>query len=103
MEEADQLCDRLAIMNSGEIVACDSPENLKKNYGRKAVKIEFIEHDKLQSADYSLEESQDLATVADIISTGRISKIHSQEATLEEVFMKVTGARWKSGSEEGEA
>ncbi len=102
MEEADQLCDRLAIMNSGEIVACDSPENLKKNYGRKAVKVEFNEQGNRHSADFSLEDPQEIATVAGMMTSGKIVKIHSQEATLEEVFMKVTGARWKSGSEEGE-
>ncbi|MDD5614840.1 MAG: ATP-binding cassette domain-containing protein [Candidatus Methanoperedens sp.] len=30
MEEADKLCDRVAIMNSGKLVALDTPENLKK-------------------------------------------------------------------------
>jgi len=103
MEEANQLCDRLAIMNAGEIVACDSPENLKKNFGRKSVIVEYIEQGTKQQAEFSLEDPQETARVAEILNTGKILKIHSQEATLEEVFMKVTGARWKSGSEEVEA
>ncbi|KAF1080725.1 MAG: Efflux ABC transporter, ATP-binding protein [Candidatus Rifleibacterium amylolyticum] len=102
MEEADQLCDRLAIMNAGEIVACDSPENLKKNFGRKSVRVEYLEHEMKQMTEYSLETTDDTGIVADLLRAGRILKIHSQEATLEEVFMKVTGARWKSGSEEVE-
>ncbi len=103
MEEADQLCDRLAIMNMGEIIACDSPQNLKKNYGRKAAAIEFIENDKRKTADLSLEDENDLATLSHIVASGKLIKIHSQEATLEEVFMKVTGARWKANAEEPEA
>ena len=102
MEEADQLCDRLAIMNMGEIVACDSPENLKKCFGRKAVIVEHQQNNTKQTSDFSLENEQDLASLSQIISTGHLLKIHSQEATLEEVFMKVTGARWKSGPEEAE-
>ncbi|PKL48817.1 MAG: bacitracin ABC transporter ATP-binding protein [Candidatus Riflebacteria bacterium HGW-Riflebacteria-2] len=103
MEEANQLCDRLAILNAGEIVACDSPENLKKNFGRKAALVEYLEQETKHKADFSLENPQDIASLAELISTGKILRIHSQEATLEEVFMKVTGARWKSGSEEVEA
>ncbi|PKL41551.1 MAG: ABC transporter ATP-binding protein [Candidatus Riflebacteria bacterium HGW-Riflebacteria-1] len=103
MEEADQLCDRLAIMNLGEIVACDSPENLKKNYGRRAAAVEFVENDAVTTKDFSLEDKGDLASLAKIVSSGQLHKIHSQEATLEEVFMRVTGARWKSNSEETEA
>ncbi|OGK07897.1 MAG: hypothetical protein A2W80_00395 [Candidatus Riflebacteria bacterium GWC2_50_8] len=103
MEEADQLCDRLAIMNLGEIVACDSPQNLKNKYGRKAAAVEFTENGTSQTKDFSLEDKNDLAALAQIVSSGHLLKIHSQEATLEEVFMKVTGARWKSNSEEAEA
>ncbi|MFW5985981.1 MAG: ABC transporter ATP-binding protein [Halanaerobiales bacterium] len=36
MEEADQLCDRVAFIDRGEIVALDSPENLKKVHGDTA-------------------------------------------------------------------
>lgn len=37
MQEADELCDHIAIINKGKIVALDSPENLKKEYGEKGV------------------------------------------------------------------
>ena len=33
MQEADELCDHIAIMNKGKIIALDTPENLKKVYG----------------------------------------------------------------------
>lgn len=33
MQEADELCDHIAIIHKGKIVAMDTPENLKKNYG----------------------------------------------------------------------
>jgi ABC-type multidrug transport system ATPase subunit len=33
MEEADKLCDRVAIMDSGRILTIDSPSNLKKIHG----------------------------------------------------------------------
>lgn len=34
LDEAELLCDRIAILRSGEIIAIDTPKNLKKKYGR---------------------------------------------------------------------
>ena len=37
MQEADELCDRIAIINKGKMIAMDTPENLKKAYGEKGM------------------------------------------------------------------
>lgn len=37
MAEADELCDRLAIIDQGQVLACDTPENLKRRLQREAV------------------------------------------------------------------
>jgi len=37
MEEADQLCDRVAIMDHGKILALDTPANLKKSTGADTI------------------------------------------------------------------
>ena len=49
MEEADYLCDRLAIIDSGEIVAIDTPQKLKKTIGKDKIELKLFE---------SLNESQ---------------------------------------------
>lgn len=100
MEEADSLCDRLAIMNLGSIVACDKPEILKKQFGRQSVILEFISSGQLLSREFSLTNDIDKKELAELIRTQEIIKLHTQEASLEEVFMKVTGAQWKVGGEE---
>jgi ABC-2 type transport system ATP-binding protein len=42
MEEANQLCDRIAIINHGTIAAIDTPENLRmKSSGLKSVEVSF--------------------------------------------------------------
>jgi ABC-2 type transport system ATP-binding protein len=43
MEEADQLCDRVAIIDQGSIAALDSPENLKTKYGASTLEDVFIQ------------------------------------------------------------
>ncbi len=101
MEEADNLCDRLAIMHLGNIVACGKSGELKKNYGSKSVKVEYQKVDAaLESAEFSLESEEEKAKLAKIIESNQIIRMHSQEATLEEVFLNVTGSTWKESGEE---
>jgi ABC-2 type transport system ATP-binding protein len=42
MEEADRLCDRVAILDSGRIVALDTPRKLKENSGREYPSLEDV-------------------------------------------------------------
>ena len=67
MEEADVLCDRLAIIESGEIVAMDTPQKLKKTIGKDKIEFKLSEkltdgqkqiiNDKFANDDLSLGES----------------------------------------------
>jgi ABC-2 type transport system ATP-binding protein len=47
MEEADYLCDRVAIIDNGKIIALDTPENMKNFLGGDVLKIETKELDRL--------------------------------------------------------
>jgi ABC-2 type transport system ATP-binding protein len=63
MDEANQLCDRIAIINYGKIAAIDSPENLRmKSSGLKSVEVSF---NKLLSAD-------ELSQIAGVIQAKKI-------------------------------
>ncbi len=101
MEEADNLCDRLAIMNQGQIVACGTPESLKNKYGRNTALVDYLENGNSLTVELALNEDSDRNKLCSLIQSGMIKKIHTQEATLEEVFMRVTGDKWQS--DQGEA
>ncbi|MDD3147855.1 MAG: ABC transporter ATP-binding protein, partial [Candidatus Riflebacteria bacterium] len=100
MEEADTLCDRLAIMNKGTVVACGSPQNLKKQFGRRSAKIDILREQQQESLEFSLDNAEEKANMLQILGSSKIIRIHTQEAKLEEVFMRVTGDEWKADSEE---
>jgi len=91
MTVADELCDRVAFINSGKIVLIDSPRNLKLRYGRKLVKIEYENDGCLNKEILSLVDDKDKQRIVEITKTKLIETIHSQEATLEDIFIKVTG------------
>lgn len=90
MFDADQLCDRVALLHQGTIKALDTPANLKLQYGEKSVRITTnggIEQEQIFPLE-NLGQNPDFRALLD---ANQIATIHSQEATLEEVFIKITG------------
>jgi len=93
MQVADDLCDRVAFMVEGDIVALDKPEELKLKHGEKAVEVEYYKDNKIETARFDLENLGKETLFLDIVKHYPIRKIHSQETSLEDVFVKVTGRR----------
>jgi len=92
MFAADELCNRVAFLNDGKIVACDSPRNLKLQFGEKSVKVEYqTANEGLKKEILFLEKESDRTLFNQLINTKDIQTIHSQEATLEQIFIKLTG------------
>ena len=90
MEEADQLCGRVAFISDGRIVALDTPDNLKVAHGQKSLEARLTDG---QSLTIPLDDQDAGARLAKLVSSGQIRTLHSAEATLEEVFIQITGRR----------
>jgi ABC-2 type transport system ATP-binding protein len=88
MEEADQLCDRVAFLAAGEIVALDTPRELKLRYGSRSATVVL---DDRQEYTLSLDEPEEAARLEGWMRAGRVLTIHSQEGTLEDVFVELAG------------
>ena len=90
MEEADQLCSRVAFISDGRIVALDTPDNLKVAHGQKSLEARLTDG---QALTIPLGDDDAGARLAKLVSSGQIRTLHSAEATLEEVFIQITGRR----------
>jgi fluoroquinolone transport system ATP-binding protein len=88
---ADELCNRVGFIIDGELKLIDSPRNLKLQYGAKFVEIEYREQDQVNKETLSLTKEEDRLRLNDIINKGNIEMMHTKEATLEEIFIQVTG------------
>lgn len=88
---ADELCDRVAFIVDGEIKLIDSPENLKLQYGDKLVEVEYIENGEVKKETFSIILPEDKKRLRSVIENHEIQTMHTKEATLEEIFIKVTG------------
>lgn len=91
MHIADELCDRVAFIVDGEIKLIDSPRNLKLQYGDQLVEVEYIKNGETIKESFSTVVAEEKKQLQDIIANYQIETMHTKEATLEEIFIKVTG------------
>lgn len=92
MVEADKLSDRVAFINQGKIVALDSPHNLKQQYGERALKIQVSEQDgRLAMKEIILDQPDTADQLEELFTQEKVVTVHSKEATLEDIFISITG------------
>ncbi len=100
MEEADLLCQRVAFIVNGRLVANDTPRNLKLAHGQRALLVTLggdpdsqNGNSALREMALSLDDPADQQRLAAWMAQDKVRAIHSREATLEEVFIEVAGIR----------
>jgi ABC-2 type transport system ATP-binding protein len=92
MMEADKLSDRVAFINEGEIVALDTPHNLKQKYGKRAIRAQVqTEQGGLEEREIVMDRSGTAGDVHTLFKKERVVTIHSREASLEDIFIQITG------------
>lgn len=93
MQIADELCDRVAFIVDGKIVELDDPQELKLKHGENLVKVEYQSDEGIEVKSFSLDGIGYNNVFLEILKSHKIRTIHSQEMSLEDVFIKVTGRR----------
>lgn len=88
MVEADTLCDRVAFLNRGHIQLLGSPKSIKQRFADQTLTLESL--DGLEHVFESNEK--DARHIYEMLRTNQVVSIHSNEPTLEDVFVKVTGS-----------
>lgn len=118
MEEADKLCNRIAIMDRGKIKVSGKPSELKQNIGSEVIVLKLANHyDKMENFDKFVVKIKEIKAVSDvkhvddhlIVSTKegetvvprifelsdacsiKISSISLKEPSLDDVFLAYTG------------
>ncbi len=115
MDEADKLCDRLAIIDNGKIVVSGTPEKLKKGLGGDIIRLkaEGLETAALERLSYVVNVSSSDGVVSltvndasghlqEILKTvGKVESVEVRSPTLDDVFIHYTGKAIREGSPEG--
>lgn len=90
MQDATELCDRVAFIVNGEICALDSPHNLIMSRGAAQVTYTWLENGE-HTANCSLDRLSHDERLKTLIAENRLQSIHSSEPTLNDIFMDITG------------
>ena len=91
MMVADELCDRVAFITGGELRIIETPATLKRQYGKRNVNVHYLDGEE-RVASFPLAGLGKNRAFLDLLNSGkRIEALHSQEATLESIFIEVTG------------
>lgn len=93
MTVAEQLCDRVAFIVEGQIVVTGSPKELMIEHGKPVVKVEYQRNGQLYEMNVDMKGMGDNKVFIDLLKTADIKTMHSCEATLEDIFIKLTGRR----------
>jgi fluoroquinolone transport system ATP-binding protein len=93
MQVAEGLCDRVALIVDGEIRLIDTPRNLKLQYGIPRVRVEFRENSHIESKEFPMLRLGENTEFLEVIKSANLETIHTLEATLEDIFIRVTGRK----------
>ncbi|MGD9901311.1 MAG: ABC transporter ATP-binding protein [Spirochaetales bacterium] len=93
MKDVEELCDRVAFMDRGKIVETDTPRNLKLKYGKKQIAVEYKNKGKLEKQIFEMKDLGDNKEFFKILKEEQVETIHSGETGLDEIFIKITGAK----------
>ena len=94
MATADELCDRVAFVVDGRIEALDTPAELKIARGQRLVRVEYRgKNGGLETAEFGMDGLADDGAFHTLLRNHHVETIHSREASLDDVFVDVTGRR----------
>ena len=88
---AEELCDRVAFIVDGELKLIDTPKSLKQKFGHQAAEVEYLEQGSPIQKRFRLTDAEEKQALSSLIREKEILTMHTKEATLEEIFIQVTG------------
>lgn len=92
MSTADELCDRVAFVVDGTIVALDTPAELKIARSQRRVRVQYRTGTGiLDTEEFAMDGLADDPAFHAVLRDHHVETIHSREASLDDVFVEVTG------------
>jgi fluoroquinolone transport system ATP-binding protein len=94
MATADELCDRVAFVVDGRIAACDAPRALRLGGRARQVRVEYREDGAVRARLFDLSGAGGTdPDLCRLLGTADVQTVHTTEASLDDVFVEVTGRR----------
>lgn len=91
MAFAENLCDRVAFMVDGDIALIDSPQALKVKMGEPVLQVTYSDNGEMKTTEFVQEGLGKNKAFLRLLQEKEIVTMHTKEATLEDIFVRVTG------------
>src|SRR5262245_45870204 len=88
MDEVEEICDRVAILCRGKLIALDAPLALRQQHTER--KVDVVLDDGGRQA-FDLEQPAEREALAAHVQSGRIATLQTREFNFHETFLKLTG------------
>lgn len=91
MHDADELCDQVAFLVDGCIKLIDMPKELKLQYGQRELEVAYRENGVICTRSFAMQGLGQNQGFAEFLGDHEVETMHSQEASLEQIFVLCTG------------
>jgi ABC-type multidrug transport system ATPase subunit len=92
MGEVEAICDRVAILCRGKLVALDSPLNLQRQHHERKVDVVLAGGER---EVFDLDRNEELARLSERVAAGAVASLRTREFNFHEAFLKLTGTAFE--------
>ena len=91
MQEVEEICDRVAILCRGKLVALDAPLALRQEHVERKVDVILIDGGRRV---FDLDSDEDRAKLSGHVSASEVASLQTREFNFHETFLKLTGTEF---------
>ncbi len=95
MEEAEEICDRIAVLDQGRILELETPEKFLHRYADPVLRVVLDREEGQETRWLKMDTPEDMHFLADRIRDGSVVSIQSHSASFKDVFLKLTGRAFR--------
>ena len=92
MAEAEEICDRVGFLAQGTIPVTGTPEELKRRYGQRVLEAAVEGPAGIDRLSFPMDGLGQNQEFLGLLTAGKVVSMHTLEASLDDVFIKATGA-----------
>jgi fluoroquinolone transport system ATP-binding protein len=93
MGDVEELCDEVAFIADGRLLETASPKSLKLKYGKRELKVEYLEGEKMKQQQFAMDGLDKQSAFQSLLQHNKIITMHSQETSLDQIFIQITGKK----------
>jgi fluoroquinolone transport system ATP-binding protein len=93
MGDVEELCDEVAFIANGKLLETASPKSLKLKYGKRELKVEYLDGEQMKHQRFSMDALDKQAAFQGLLKDKTIITMHSQETSLDQIFIQIMGKK----------